>query len=123
MAESNWDEAVILDVEHLSGFTGGDPDFECQILAIFVDNAPGYLAALSGTDDDNWKTTAHKLKGAARSIGAWNLARAAERAEKMRSPASGSIERSDILNMLEDRMKNLLHFVDTHKQQLLAKPL
>ena len=123
MVESKWDEAVILDVAHLSGFTGGDPDFESHILGIFVDNAPGYLNALKGTEEDNWKTTAHKLKGAARSIGAWNLARAAERAEKMPSPAPEAVERRQILEILESRMKNLLLFVENHEKQLAAKPL
>jgi len=123
LAESKWDEAVVLDVAHLSGFTGGDPDFESHILGIFVDNAPGYLKALARTEEDGWKTTAHKLKGAARSIGAWNLARAAERAEKMPSPAAEAAERRQILKTLEGRMKNLLHFIETHKKQLMAKPL
>lgn len=123
LAESGWDEAVILDVAHLSGFTGGDPDFESHILGIFVDNAPGYLQALASIEEDGWKTTAHKLKGAARSIGAWNLARAAERAEKMPSPAVDAVGRHQILKILNDRMKNLLLFVENHKKQLLAKPL
>ena len=90
MEETNWDERVILDDCHLSKFTGGDPDFENQILGIFLDNAPKYLVELDTIDVGNWKATAHKLKGAARSIGAWQLARQAERAEHM-----GAVPRHD----------------------------
>jgi len=123
LAESVWDETVILDLAHLSGFTGGDPDFECQILDIFLDNAPGYLENLSAIDQENWKTTAHKLKGAARSIGAWALARAAERAEQMGSPEPTNLRRVQIIALLENRLAELIAFIEKHQQILRAKPL
>ncbi len=81
--ESEWDETVIFDREHLKNFTSGDPFFEKQILDIFIENAPSYLVALFSCTPSDWSAHAHKLKGAARGIGAWKLARAAERAEMM----------------------------------------
>lgn len=88
MAESDWDEKVLLDTDHLAEFTGGDPVFQNQVLKVFLDNAPTYLETLCKPGNENWRTDAHKLKGAARSIGAWRLAREAERAEQLGFPAS-----------------------------------
>lgn len=118
MAESNWDETVVLDVSHLSGFTGGDPDFECQVLDIFLDNAPGYLEILLSVEAEDWKTSAHKLKGAARSIGAWRLARAAERAEFMGSPASGDPKRNEVIKSMGERLAELVRFIKDHQLAL-----
>lgn len=108
MAESDWDETVVLDRAHLAGFTGGDPSFEKQVLGIFVDNAPGYLEILKACDGDNWKSSAHKLKGAARSIGAWRLARAAERAERMPPPMKADSKREALFSDLQERLDSLL---------------
>jgi HPt (histidine-containing phosphotransfer) domain-containing protein len=108
MAESDWDETIVLDRAHLAGFTGGDPSFEAQVLAIFLENAPSYLDALYQSDGENWKTTAHKLKGAARSIGAWRLARAAERAEKMKAPLVGDARREPVFKELRSRLAALI---------------
>lgn len=108
MKETDWDEGIILDDNHLSTFTGGDPDFEDQILNIFLDNAPGYLVKLGTVDQGNWKATAHKLKGAARSIGAWQLARQAERAERMGTPAHGDTKRNAVVEELQARMTLLV---------------
>ncbi|MEX0297626.1 MAG: Hpt domain-containing protein [Kordiimonas sp.] len=115
MAETNWDESVILDEGHLSTFTGGDPDFENQILDIFLDNAPTYLTALIDVDGGNWKATAHKLKGAARSIGAWRLAREAERAEHLGAPAIDDRRRMATISELQLRMENLVHHIKERK--------
>jgi len=123
LSESVWDETIVLDISHLSGFTGGDPDFECQILDIFLANAPGYLDTLEKTDQEGWKATAHKLKGAARSVGAWALARAAEKAELMGNPETDDPRRTKIIVLLAERMKELVLFIEKHQQALRAKPL
>jgi len=120
LAESGWDESVILDIVHLSNFTGNDPDFECQVLDIFMDNAPGYLEALSQTEQDGWKMRAHKLKGAARSIGAWQLARAGERAEQMSNPPAHDPKRIAILKTLEKRLADLGQYIEARKQKLMS---
>lgn len=113
MKESDWDENIVLDDQHLATFTGGDPGFETQILNIFLENAPEYLKALQGTDVSDWKATAHKLKGAARSIGAWNLAREAERAEHMGAPAPQDPSRISIIAELETRLESLVTHIQS----------
>ncbi len=107
MAESDWDESVVLDREHLKGYTGGDSYLARDVLNIFLENAPLYLDTLSAAAGDGWRSSAHKLKGAARGIGAWRLARAAERAEMLGEPGEDDPRRSPILEVLSERLKEL----------------
>ncbi len=111
MQESNWDEDVVFDRDHLKAFTSGDPFFEKQVLDIFVQNAPGYLVELSQASVDDWSALAHKLKGAARGIGAWRLARASERAELMENSMLTEEISSGVCACLNVRMEELLAYI------------
>ncbi len=86
MSNPSWNEEIYLDEKHLEEFTGADRGLQEQVLDIFMDNAPKYLETLCQPGNENWRSDAHKLKGAARSIGAWRLACEAERAEAMGYP-------------------------------------
>jgi len=108
MPKAPWDETIVLDQSHLQEFTGGDEELEQTVLNLFCNNAPVYLLALVESSPSDWKTSAHKLKGAARSIGAWSLACEAERAEKMIVPAVNGTERNTILKELALRLETLL---------------
>lgn len=73
----------ILDHNHLKDYTGGDRALIGLVLTTFLDNAPVYLDDLRRAMDSNsFRTRAHRLKGAARAIGAHALAAAALRAEE-----------------------------------------
>jgi HPt (histidine-containing phosphotransfer) domain-containing protein len=73
-----------LDLAHLRRFTLGDQALEQEILGLFIGQAPTTLAALTEAwTDRDWKIAAHTLKGSARAVGAWRVARLAEKAEGM----------------------------------------
>lgn len=116
MANSNWDETIVLDVSHLEEFTGGDRDLQAHVLAIFMDNAPSYLETLCRPDNENWRADAHKLKGAARSIGAWWLAIEAERAEALGYPSRDDPRRKkcsrELLKRLEETISHIKQLVN-----------
>jgi HPt (histidine-containing phosphotransfer) domain-containing protein len=80
-----------LDLDHLRRFTLGDQSLELEILDLFIKQAPITLEALeTAVADRDWKIAAHTLKGSARAVGAWRVARVAETAEGMsrrRNPA------------------------------------
>nr|WP_281501709.1 Hpt domain-containing protein [Kordiimonas laminariae] len=78
---------------------------------IFVQNAPGYLVELSQASVDDWSALAHKLKGAARGIGAWRLARASERAELMENSMLTEEISSGVCASLNVRMEELLAYI------------
>jgi HPt (histidine-containing phosphotransfer) domain-containing protein len=93
-----------VDLEHLRRFTLGDPGLELEILQLFIKQAPLTLEALqAAVADRDWKIAAHTLKGSARAVGAWRVARLAEAAEGMsrrQNPAgcaAGARELSDAL--------------------------
>jgi HPt (histidine-containing phosphotransfer) domain-containing protein len=71
-----------IDMVHLARQTGGDVDLEHELLALFADQCVRHLATLHGGNAKLGSDAAHTLKGAARAIGAWNVANAAERVEE-----------------------------------------
>ena len=73
-----------LDVDHLSRQTLGNPALEREVLAIFRRQARQMLFQLEAlTDPKNRLEIAHALNGSAKGIGAWRVAEAAERLERM----------------------------------------
>ncbi len=76
-----------IDLAHLRRYTLGDARLEQEILWLFIDQAPASVDALrrAATSRD-WVTAAHTLKGSARAVGAWRLAKLAEQAERLGGP-------------------------------------
>lgn len=74
-----------IDFTYLKRFTLGNRDLECEVLHLFADSAPGYIRALEqAVTPKAWHDAAHTLKGSARAVGAWRIARTAELAERLR---------------------------------------
>lgn len=73
-----------VDLAHLRRYTMGDRALEAEILALFADQLPITIGALKNAPSaKEWGIAAHTLKGSARAVGAWSLARIAETAEKL----------------------------------------
>jgi len=73
-----------VDLAHLRRYTLGDQRLEFEILGLFIEQAPLTIAAMARADcDRDWTRAAHTLKGSARAVGAWRLAKLAERAERL----------------------------------------
>jgi len=89
---------AIVDIEHLSRYTGGDEALNAEVLQLF-DTQTGELveklrAVLEARDAKSWKEVTHTLKGAARGVGAFTLADAAAAAEPIdpvRDPPNASL--------------------------------
>lgn len=105
--QPSWDEKIIYDPNHLADFTAGDQELIHEVLVTFKRNAPNYLLELAKAEGD-WRQKAHKLKGAARAIGAWNLAVEAERAERANEPVTGSPARKARVAELAKRLELLI---------------
>lgn len=67
-----------IDRAHLAQMTLGDPNLEREILALFDRQAELLLERMRALPPQAVSTLAHTLKGSARGIGAWDVARAAE---------------------------------------------
>jgi len=76
-----------VDLEHLDRYTGGDSRINAEILELFDGQCRlivAELEQLAGQDANGkaWRELNHKLKGAARGVGAFALGQSAADAEK-----------------------------------------
>lgn len=72
-----------IDRHYLARFTQGDVGLEREILSLFATQITTLLDQLSAVPDkQGWTFLVHSLKGAARSVGAWQLAQLAEGMER-----------------------------------------
>jgi HPt (histidine-containing phosphotransfer) domain-containing protein len=71
-----------IDLAFLRRYTLGDAAVEREVLELFCSHAPAIVAELkSASSEKAWRNAAHSLKGSARALGAWAVARGAEQAE------------------------------------------
>jgi HPt (histidine-containing phosphotransfer) domain-containing protein len=72
-----------LDFDHLSRVTLGDRNLEREVLQLFVQQTGMLIERLHSASAAVAASCAHTLKGSARGIGAWPLARAAEQVARV----------------------------------------
>lgn len=80
-------DPVVIDLAHLSRMTFGDPRLEREVLQLFDRQSAILIERMRGAPTAAAISCAHTLKGSARNIGAWEVARAAERLERMAADA------------------------------------
>ena len=75
----------VIDLAHLARYTGGDEAINAEVLRLFdtqTEEIVGRLQAiLDARDTKSWREATHALKGAARGVGAFDMADAAAFAE------------------------------------------
>ncbi len=84
---------TVIDETHLQRMTLGDRRLEREVLELFVRQTTIMLNRIMEAEPPLAADAAHTLKGSARGIGAWRVARAAERVEH----AAGSAGREAAL--------------------------
>jgi hypothetical protein len=70
-----------IDFAHLFRMTLGDHDLAHEVLALFDQQAGILIARMATVDPSCVAALAHTIKGSARGVGAWPVARAAEAVE------------------------------------------
>jgi HPt (histidine-containing phosphotransfer) domain-containing protein len=70
-----------IDFDYLESYTAGDMEVVTEVLALFRQQADGWLPRLEAGDAQGWRDLAHTIKGSARGIGANALADLAAEAE------------------------------------------
>jgi HPt (histidine-containing phosphotransfer) domain-containing protein len=78
-----------IDLEHLSKMTLGERSLEREVLALFDQQSTMLTGRMRGAAPAVIAASAHTLKGSARGIGAWRVARAAEAVEQAAGNAAG----------------------------------
>jgi HPt (histidine-containing phosphotransfer) domain-containing protein len=94
-----------IDLVHLARQTSGDKALELEVLHTFARQARSYMSGLASTDSMTVTQTAHKLRGAALAVGAFDVSTAAEKVEAQCDPA-------DIL-ILGDAIAAAENFINT----------
>jgi len=87
-----------IDLVHLSRTSMGDPSLEREVLRLFDRQSVLLIARMRSAAPAGMATLAHTLKGSARGIGAWRVARAAEALELAGSAGSDAV--ADALDQL-----------------------
>ena len=100
----------VIDEEHLGQMTFGDRGLEREVLEIFRRQAAIMLGRIGGSEAAAASAAVHTLKGSARGIGAWRVARAAERLEQARDET----ERSAALGELTAATVEARAAIDAH---------
>jgi HPt (histidine-containing phosphotransfer) domain-containing protein len=77
-----------VDLVHLARYTLGNRSLEREVLVLFHAQCEINLRRLKeAMDDKAWADAAHTIKGSARGIGAWPIAKSAETAEALKGAA------------------------------------
>ena len=85
-------EPAPFDLEHLNRMTHGDRALAREVLRLFAFQAEKQLAAIRASADQRMRSeAAHALKGAARGVGAFAVARAAEEIEAKAGDAAAFV--------------------------------
>ncbi len=102
-----------VDLTYLRRFTFGNADLEREVLGLFADQAPQYLSQLrTARSTKAWGDAAHTIKGSARAVGAWHLARVAEAAERLKDqPEPG--RRLQAIELIAAAIEEARDFIDT----------
>ena len=83
----NSDINAPIDRNHLTEMTGGDVEFEAELMQEFLSSAPNLMAsveaAVGSGDLKELEMAAHTLKGSCRSLGAMLLSNPCEKLEEM----------------------------------------
>jgi HPt (histidine-containing phosphotransfer) domain-containing protein len=70
-----------IDLAHLTRMTLGDLSLEHEVLRLFDRQAAMLMARMQGAEPRLVAASAHTIKGSARGVGAWRIARDAETVE------------------------------------------
>jgi HPt (histidine-containing phosphotransfer) domain-containing protein len=103
-----------VDFAHLQRYTLGDRSLELEVLHLFAAQAPLTMEVLRRAHTARaWRDAAHTLKGSARAVGAWQVARCAEKLEQL---AGSADEACAALERLERALDEASQYI----RQLLA---
>lgn len=92
---------TIIDETHLERMTLGDRRLEREVLELFVRQTTIMLGRIVGSDRGLAAAAAHTLKGSARGVGAWRVARAAELVESAATGEGGASAMEDAVTELK----------------------
>lgn len=105
-----------IDLDHLEKYVSGDAALRDEILVIFAEQLSRNMGELDlDASDNEWRAVSHRLKGAARGVGAWRLGALAEESETLVDGVGGKCEQRAAL-LLSMRLE--AERIDAHIREL-----
>lgn len=108
-----------VDVEFLQSIVDDDLDFQKELFSIFVENAERNVKkmedALKDKDNNSWYMSSHAFKGAAASIGAFDLSKVLEYAQK--HPEDSDKVKNEIIEKVREELGAVLEFIDSQLEK------
>jgi HPt (histidine-containing phosphotransfer) domain-containing protein len=103
-----------IDTEFLRSIIENDKEFEKELFAIFSENATRNINkmedAIRSGDGNSWYMAAHAFKGASASIGAFDLSKILEYAQ--RHPEENFEQKSELLVKIREELGYVLKFIN-----------
>lgn len=100
-----------IDLKHLRRYTLGDVELEREVMQLFFAQVPKTIAGLADAlNDHEWRIAAHTIKGSARAVGAWQIARLAEQAERL-TGLKNRASQAEIILRIEDGVREAEAFI------------
>jgi HPt (histidine-containing phosphotransfer) domain-containing protein len=112
---------TVIDDTHLERMTLGDRRLEREVLELFVRQTTIMLGRIVGAAPAMAAAAAHTLKGSARGIGAWRVARAAELVENAASGESADGAMEDAVTELKSASLEASAAIGSRLTGLLAE--
>jgi HPt (histidine-containing phosphotransfer) domain-containing protein len=109
-----------IDIEFFRSVVEDDAEFKKELFAIFSENAHTNMLkmeeAIKDGDNNSWYMACHAFKGAASSIGAFDLSKILEYAQK--HPEMNPEQKVKTLNEVREEFRLVLDFIN---EELLEK--
>ena len=106
--------AAAIDIEFLRSVVGDDREFEKELFEIFTENAARNIAkmeeAIRANDSNAWYMASHAFKGASASVGAFDLSKALEYAQ--RHPEDTNEEKANIIEKVKVQYKLVVELIE-----------
>ncbi len=105
----------VIDVDFLRSIIENDFEFEKELFAIFAESAKQNLEkmenAVKSANDNAWYMSAHAFKGASASIGAFNLSKILEYAQK--HPEENYEQKISLLKRIKEELVEVNKFINS----------
>jgi len=103
-----------IDIEFLRSVIEDDREFEKELFAIFTENAQRNIVkmeeAIKSNDNNSWYMSSHAFKGASASIGAFELSKLLEYAQ--RHPADNLEGKMEVMRKVKSEFTSVLEFIN-----------
>ena len=104
----------VIDIKYLKSIIDDDKEFEKELFSIFFENALKNIEKLqesiASQDKNSWYMASHAFKGASASIGAFELAKILETAQK--SLDANEESKIKIIEDIKKELASVKYFID-----------